>query len=65
MRQPLTGTERIYADILLDRLKVLGYKFERRRVLPKLYGYRAALEELSGATDFFVDRLAGELGLKQ
>lgn len=65
MRQPLTGTERIYADILLDRLQVLGYKFERRRVLPKLFGYRAALEELSGATDFFVDQLAGELGLKQ
>jgi hypothetical protein len=65
MRQPLTGTERIYADILLDRLKVLGYKFERRRVLPKLYGYRAVLEELSGATDCFVDHLAEELGLRQ
>jgi hypothetical protein len=65
MRQPLTGPQRIYADILLDRFKVLGYKFERRRLLPKLYAFRGSLEEISGATDWFVDKLAGELGLKQ
>ena len=65
MRQPLSGVESIYADIILDRLRILGYKFVRRRVLPKLYDYRASLEGLSAAQDWMLDKLAGELRLKQ
>lgn len=65
MRQPLTGVESIYADIIMDRLRVLGYKFTRRRVLPRLYDYRQGLEQMSASADWVLDKLAGELRLKQ
>ena len=65
MRQPLTGVESIYADIILDRMRILGYKFTRRRVLPKLYDYRQSLEQMSKAQDWMLDKLAGELRLRQ
>jgi hypothetical protein len=65
MRQLISGVESIYADIIIDRLRGLGYKFERRRVMPKLYDYRGTLEELSSCEDWFLDKLAGELRLRQ
>jgi len=69
MRQPLTGTERIYADIIMDRLRGLGYRFERRRIMPELSSSATeqgeSLQGLSAAEDRVLDRVAGKLRLKQ
>ena len=66
MKQPLTGTERIYADIIMDRIRVLGYRFERRKLLTKISLLQPErLEWLSAAPDYSLDREAEHWGLKQ
>ena len=36
MKQPLTGHDRIHADIIIERIRELGFRFERRRLLQRI-----------------------------
>ena len=63
MKQPLTGQDRIHADIIIERIRELGFRFERRRLLQRITEDASAqkiqLEGMAMAPDQLLERHDG------